>query len=66
MDTATKSGIDAAKTASKRVAQKTTGDLLEIKQLIKLLQQVNQKKKKEKKQKKRIFHQKRDNKLLMT
>ena len=34
MDTATKSGIDAAKTASKRVVQKTTeatGDLLEIK-----------------------------------
>ena len=31
MDTATKTGIDAAKTASKRVAQKpaeTTGDLL--------------------------------------
>ena len=34
MDTATKTGIDAAKTASKRVVQKTaeaTGDLLEIK-----------------------------------
>ena len=34
MDTATKTGIDAAKTASKRVVQKTAeaaGDLLEIK-----------------------------------
>ena len=28
MDTATKTGIDAAKTASKRVVQKTTGDLI--------------------------------------
>ena len=40
MDTATKTRIDAAKTASKRVVQKTeeaTGDLKEIKQLIKLL-----------------------------
>ena len=36
MDTATKTGIDAAKTASKRVVQKTaeaTGDLFEIKKL---------------------------------
>ena len=34
MDTATKTGIDVAKTASKRVVQKSaeaTGDLLEIK-----------------------------------
>ena len=41
MDTATKTGIDAAKTASKRVVQKTgeaTGDLIEVKQLIKLVQ----------------------------
>ena len=41
MDTATKTGIDAAKTTSKRVVQKTaeaTVDWLEIKQLIKLLQ----------------------------
>ena len=46
MDTVTKTGMDAAKTASKRVVQETaeaTGDL-EIKWLIKLLQQVNQKK----------------------
>ena len=49
MDTATKTGIDAAKTTSKRVVQKNaeaTGDLLETKQLIKLPLQVNQKKKK--------------------
>ena len=48
MDIATKTGIDAVKTASKRVVQKTaeaTGDLIGNKQLIKLLQQVNQKKK---------------------
>ena len=47
MDTATKTGIDAAKTTSKRVVQKTaeaTGDL-EIKQLIKLLQQQTKKNK---------------------
>ena len=46
MDTVTKTGMNAAKTASKRVVQETaeaTGDL-EIKWLIKLLQQVNQKK----------------------
>ena len=49
MENATKTGIDAAKTASKRVVQKTaeaTGDWLKIKYQIKLLQQVNQKKKK--------------------
>ena len=49
MDTATKTGIDAAKTTSKRVVQKTaeaTGNLIEIKQLTQLLQQTNQKKKK--------------------
>ena len=40
MDTATKTRIDAVKTASKRVVQKAaeaTGDLKEIKELIKLL-----------------------------
>ena len=50
MDTATKTGIDAAKTTSKRVVQKTaeaTGDL-EIKQLIKLLQQQTKRKRKNK------------------
>ena len=70
MHATSKAGVDAAKTTSKRVVQKTadaTGDLIGNKQLIKLLQQVNQKKnKKQKKQKKFIFHQKKGNKLLMT
>ena len=70
MDTATKAGTDTAKTASKRVVQKTaeaTETCLEIKQLAKLLQEANQKKKKkEKKQNKFTFHQRKDNKLLMT
>ena len=63
MDTATKT-IDAAETASKRVVQKTaetTGDLLEIKQLIKLLQQVKQKVRNIK-DKKFTYHQKKDSK----
>ena len=50
MDTATKAGIDTAKTASKRVAQKTvkaTGDLIGNKIAD-------------------IIHQKKDNNLLMT
>ena len=54
MDTATKTGMDVAKAAGKRVVQKTaegTGDLIG--------------KPKEKKQKKYIFRQKKDNKLLM-
>ena len=49
MDTATNTGIDAAKTTSKRVVQKTTGamrDLTGNKIADKLLQLVNQKKKK--------------------
>ena len=46
MDAATKTGRDTAKTASKRIVQKTaeaTGDLIgnRMEQLIKLLQQVN-------------------------
>ena len=64
LDTAKKTGMDAAKTASKRVIQKNAeanGDLIGNKQLIKLLQQVNQKK-----TKKVTFHQKKDNKLLVT
>ena len=70
MDTTTKTGIDAAKTASKRVVQKTaeaTGDLIGNK----IADQVTsigkpKEKKTKKKQKKFIFHQKKDNKLLMT
>ena len=60
MHTATKTGIDAAKTASKRVVQKTAeaaGDLIRNNQ---------KKRKKQTKQKKFTFHQKKDNKLLMT
>ena len=51
MDTATKTGTDAAKTASKRVVQKTAeaaGDLIRNEIAIKLLRQVNQKKRKNK------------------
>ena len=58
MDKATKTVLDTAKTASKRVVQTTaeaTGDLL---QLVK-------QKKNLKKQKKCIFHQQKENKLLM-
>ena len=67
MDTATKTGIDAAKTVSKRGVQKTadaTGDLIGKKQLIRLLQQVKQKKK-QISQKKYTIRQKKDNKLMM-
>ena len=70
MDTATKRGIDAAKTASKRVVQKTpgaTGDLIRNKIADKITSIGRSKeKKKEKKQKKFTFRQKKDNKLLMT
>ena len=70
MDTATKTGIDAAKTASKRVVQKTaeaTGDLIGNKIADKTTSVGISKKKKKKKinQKKFTFHQKKDNKLLM-
>ena len=65
MDIATKTGIDAAKTASKRVVHKTaeaTGYLIGNNLL-----KVNQKiKKKKMKQKGFTFHQQRENKLLMT
>ena len=37
MDNATKTGINAAKTAFKRVVQKTAGNLIGKNQLIKLL-----------------------------
>ena len=68
MDTATKIGIDAAKTASKRVVQKTaeaTGDLIGNKIADKITS-IGKPKEKTKKQKKFEFHQKKDNKLLMT
>ena len=70
MDITTKTEIDAAKTASKRVVQKTAearGDLIRKKQLIKLLHQAKQRvKKKKMKDKKFTYHQKKDSKLLMT
>ena len=65
MDTATKTGMDTAKTASKMVLQKTEKLQeigLETKQLIKSLQQVKQKVKKRMvnrvKDKKFTYHQK--------
>ena len=72
MDAATKTGINAAKTASKRVVQKTEeaiGDLTGNKLADQITSIGKPKKKKQtnkKKQKKFIFHQKKDNKLLMT
>ena len=60
MDTATKTGMDAAKIDSERVVQKTaeaTGDL-------KLFQQVNQKKDQKENLQRSTFHQKKDYKLL--
>ena len=73
MDTATKTGIDASKTASKRVVQKTaetTGDLIGNKIADKItsitLKLTQKKRKKQKKKKKFTFHQKKENKLLMT
>ena len=71
MDTATKTGIDVAKTASKQVAQKTaeaTGDLIGSKIADKITSIGKSKKTmiKQRKQKKFTFHQKKDNKLLMT
>ena len=68
MDTATKTGIDAGKFRSKRVVQKTakaTGDLIGNKIADKITS-IGKPKEKKKKQKKFIFHQKKDNKLLMT
>ena len=70
MDTATKTGIDAEKTASKRVVQmaaKATGDLIGNKIADKITS-VGKSKNDEKtrKQKKFTLRQKKDNKLLMT
>ena len=69
MNTATKTGIDAAKTASKRVVQKTaqvTGGLIGNETGDKITS-IGKPKEKEKqtKQKKFTFHQKKDNKSLM-
>ena len=75
MDIVTKTGIDAANTAPKRVIQKTaetTGDLIrnkiadKITSVSKSKSIEKEKKMKQIKQKRFIFHQKRDSKLLMT
>ena len=69
MDTATKTGIDAAKTASRRVVQKTaeaTRDLTGNKVADKITSIGKPKEKKAKKKEKFIFRKKKDNKLLMT
>ena len=66
-DTAT--GIAAAKTAPKRVVQKTaeaTGDLIRNKIADKITSIGKSKEKKQTKQKKFTFHQKKDSKSLMT
>ena len=66
MDTATKTGIHAAKTASKRVAQKiaeATGGLIGNKIADKIAS-VGKPKEKTNKTEKVIFRQKKDNKLL--
>ena len=68
MDTATKTGIDPAKTASKWVVQKTaeaTGDLIGNKIADKITS-LGRVKKKKMKDKKFTYHQKKDSKLLMT
>ena len=70
VDTATKTGIDAAKTASKRVVQKAaeaTGDLIVNKIADKITVAGKSKEDdKTKKYNKFTFHQKKDSKLLMT
>ena len=70
MDTGTKTGIDATKTASKRVIQKTaeaTGDLIRSKIAAKINSVGKSKEKGEqRKQKKFTSHQKKHSKLLMT
>ena len=72
IDTATKTLMDAARTASKRVVKKTaeaTGDLIGNKIADKIISSGKKrvkKKKKKKREKKSTFHQKKDSNLLMT
>ena len=69
MDTATRTGIDATKTASKRVVQKTpeaTGGLIGNKIADKIILGEKRVNKKYIKDKKSTYHQKKDCKLLMT
>ena len=70
MGTLTKTGIDAVKSASKQVVQKTaeaTGDLIgnKVADNITLIGKPKEKEK-TRKTEKSTFHQKKDNKLLMT
>ena len=72
MDTATKTGIDAAKTASKRVVQKTaeaTGDLIGNKIADKITSvgktKIKEIENKTNKRQESTYHQKKDSKLLM-
>ena len=67
MDTATKTGIDAAKTTSKRIVQDTaeaTGDLIGNEIADKITSIGKPKEKKQKKQKKFIFHQKKRQQII--
>ena len=76
MDTATKTGIDTSKTALKRVVQNTTEateDLIENKfyaenKIIIFIIKIRQKKSEEKEDERQeiTYHQKKNNKLLMT
>ena len=71
MDTATKTGIDAAKTASKRVVQKTaeaTGDLTgnKIADKITLIGKTESKEKEDETNKRQEIYIPPDSKLLMT
>ena len=69
MDTATKTGIDAAKTASKRVVQKTaeaTGDLIEKKIADKITSLGKTKSNEKEKEEQEIYiHPEKNSKLLM-
>ena len=71
MNTATKTGMDAAKIASKSFVQKTTkatGNLIgkKIADKITSVSKIKRKGKTQAKLKKFTFHQKKDKKLLMT
>ena len=69
MDSAAKTGTDAAKTASKRVVQKTAetkGDLIGNKIADKITSIGKPEEKEKNKRNRNTFHLKKDNKLLMT
>ena len=69
MDTAIKTGMDAAKTASKRVVQETAearGDLIRSKIADKITSLRKAKSKEKEENKKSTYHQEKDSKLLIT